>query len=86
MCQGSRERFTQDEQQADEDDGERAHAEPEDLLLLHQLAVVARVAALAEARVALGRVAVDALAAVAAGVVQALVPVGRGLQVSEARD
>ena len=31
--------FTQDGEQADEDDGQGAHAEPEDLLLLHELAV-----------------------------------------------
>ena len=66
---------TEDDQEADEDGGERAHAQPQDLGLLHQLAVGAGVAAGAEAGVALGVVAVDAGAAVLAGVVQTLVMV-----------
>ena len=73
--------LTQDGQQADEYDGEGAHAEPEDVLLLEQLAVGPRVARLAEAAVPLGRLPVDALAPVAAGVVQALVAVHAALPV-----
>ena len=49
---------TEDDQEADEDGGQRAHAQPQDLGLLHQLAVGAGVAAGAEAGVALGVVAV----------------------------
>ena len=72
---------THDEEEADEDDGEGAHAHAEDLLLLHELAVVAREAAGAEAGVALHRLAVDAGAAVVARVVQALVAVHARLAV-----
>ena len=72
---------THDEEEADEDDGEGAHAHAEDLLLLHELAVVAREAAGAEAGVALHRLAVDAGAAVVARVVQALVAVHAALAV-----
>ena len=74
-------RPTHDEQEADEYDGERAHAHAQDLLLLHELAVVARESARAEARVPLDRLAVDARAAVVARVVQALVAVHARLAV-----
>ena len=74
-------RLTQDAEQADEYDGERPHAEPEYLLLLHELAVVAGVAGRAQAVVSLGRLPVDALPAVVAGVVQALVAVHAALAV-----
>ena len=74
-------RLTEYGEEADEYDGECAHAEPEDLLLLHELAVVAAVAAGTEAGVALHRLAVDALAPVVAGVVQALVAVHAALAV-----
>ncbi len=73
--------LTENGKEADQDDCERAHAEPEDLLLLHELAVVAREATGAEARVAFDVVAVDALAAVLARVVQTLVAVHAALAV-----
>ena len=72
---------THDEEEADEYDGERAHAHAQDLLLLHELAVVAREAARAEARVPLHRLPVDARTAVVARVVQALVAVHARLAV-----
>ena len=67
--------LTEDDEQAHQDGGQGAHAEPKDLLLLHELAVGAGEAAGADAGVPLVRVPVDAGAAVDAGVVQALVPV-----------
>ena len=74
-CGPARSRLTQDDEEANQDGGEGAHAEPEDLLLLHQLAVGAGEAAGTDAGVALVGVPVDAGPAVDAGVVQALVPV-----------
>ena len=68
-------------QQTDEDDGQGAHAQPQDLLLLHELAVGPGEARPAEAVVPLGRLPVDAGAAVVAGVVEALVAVHARLAV-----
>ena len=66
---------TQDDEETHKDGGESPHAEPEDLLLLHELAVGPGVAGGTEAGVPLGVVPVDAGAAVVAGIVQTLVTV-----------
>ena len=66
---------TQDDEEADQDGRQGAHAQPQDLGLLHQLTVGPGVAAGAEAGVALRVVAVDAGAAVLTRIVQTLIPV-----------
>ena len=67
--------LTQYDEQTDENCGQRAHAQPQYLLLLHQLTVGAGKAAGAHTLVPLVRVAVHARAAVETRVVEALVPV-----------
>ena len=66
---------TQDDEEAHQDGRQGAHAQPQYLGFLHQLAVGPGVAAGAEAGVALRVVPVDAGAAVLTRVVQTLVPV-----------
>lgn len=66
---------TQDDEEAHQDGRQGAHAQPQDLRLLHQLAVGPGVAAGAEAGVALRVVPVDAGAAILTRVIQTLIPV-----------
>ena len=72
---------TQDDEETHEDGGQSPHAEPEDLLLLHELAVGPGVAGGTEAGVPLCVVPVDAGAAVVTGIVQTLVTVLAALSV-----
>ena len=73
--------LTQDDEETDEDGGEGPHAQPENLLLLHQLTVGPREARGTEAGVAIGIVPIDASAPVGARVVQTLVSVLAALAV-----
>ena len=72
---------TQDDEEAHQDGRQGTHAQPQDLRLLHQLAVGPGVAAGAEAGVALRVVPVDAGAAILTRVIQTLVPVRASLAI-----
>lgn len=76
-----KEGLTKNSEKTQENDGQSAHAQPQDLLLLHQLAVVAGKSGRAVADVALDRVSVDADAAVVARVVETLVAIDATLAV-----
>ena len=73
--------LTKDSEKTQENDGQSSHAEPKDLLLLHQLAVVAGKSGRAVADVTLDRVTVDADAAVVTRVVETLVAIDATLTV-----
>jgi len=73
--------LTKNSKKTQENDGRSSHAQPQNLLLLHQLAVVSGKAGRAIAVVALDRVSVDADAAVVTRVVQTLVAVHAALAV-----
>ena len=73
--------LTKDSKEAQKNDGKSSHAQPKNLFFLHQFAVVAGESGRADARVALDRVAVDALAAVVARVIEALVAIDAALAV-----
>ena len=66
---------TQDDEKTDKDGGQSSHAQPQYLLLLHQLAVGSGVAGGTEAGEPLSVVPVDAGPSVMAGIVQTLVTV-----------
>ena len=74
--------LTQNDEEANEDCCQGPHAQSQDLLLLHQLAVGPTEPRWTEAGVAVSVVPIDASAPVSAGVVQALVPVLAALAVS----
>ena len=70
-----KEGLTEDGQEAEKNDGERSHAQPENLFLLHELAVVAGVARLADAGVTLDVLPVNTGATVVTRVVQAFIAI-----------
>ena len=72
---------TQDDEKTDKDGGQSSHAQPQYLLLLHQLAVGSGVAGGTEAGVALSVVPIDARPAVCAGIVETLVTILTSLPV-----
>ena len=74
--------LTQNDEEANEDGRQSSHAQSQDLLLLHQLAVGPGEARWTEAGVAISVVPIDASAPVSARVVQALVPVLAALAIS----